>query len=305
MNNISQIFSFLLFPPSPAKNRQYGHNNFRGTRYSVEHDGFVAIQKHPLLRPPFDRRCQHLAFDIAAFIHQLLRRHAVIHSRNPLLDDRAFVEVGGDKVGSGADNLDSALECLVVRLRALEGRQEAVVNVDDLARHGFAEFRGEDLHIPCQNDEIDVVFLDQFQNTILLLDFVVFGHWQVVEVDVVALGQGFKIRMIGYNQGDIDAQLARLLSEEQVVQAMSDLGNHDQHFGLLSYWPQVVVHLDLAGQLIEGWSEKFSVVGRAKMYPHEKPFRRTVTELLQVEDIQAVLRKDGRHGVDDTWLVRT
>ena len=56
---------------------------------------------------------------------------AVVDPQHVLLDDRALVEVGGDVVGGRADQLDAALERLVVGLGALEARQERVVDVDD------------------------------------------------------------------------------------------------------------------------------------------------------------------------------
>jgi hypothetical protein len=54
----------------------------------------------------------------------------VIDPLDVLLDDRAFVEVGGDVVRGGADQLHATRMGLVVRLGALEAGQEAVVDVD-------------------------------------------------------------------------------------------------------------------------------------------------------------------------------
>jgi hypothetical protein len=47
-----------------------------------------------------------------------------------LMDDRAFVEVGGDIVRGRADHLHAARVRLVIGLGALEAGQEAVVDVD-------------------------------------------------------------------------------------------------------------------------------------------------------------------------------
>ena len=62
---------------------------------------------------------------------EIFRRVAVADALDVLLDDRAFVEIGGDVMRGGADQLDAALIGLVVGLGALEGRQERVVDVDD------------------------------------------------------------------------------------------------------------------------------------------------------------------------------
>lgn len=63
----------------------------------------------------------------------------MVHPRDLLLDNRALVQVRRDKVRRRADNLDAALVGLMVRLGALEGREEAVVDVDDPAWQGVAE----------------------------------------------------------------------------------------------------------------------------------------------------------------------
>ena len=77
---------------------------------------------------------QHAAFDIAALADQVVGRVAVADALDVLLDDRPFVEVGGDIMRGGADQLDAALMGLVVRLRALEARQKRVMDVDAAAR---------------------------------------------------------------------------------------------------------------------------------------------------------------------------
>ena len=76
---------------------------------------------------------QHLRLDIPAEGHQVLRRHGVVDPRHVLLDDRAVVELGRHVMGRRADDLHPALEGLVVGARALEARQEGMVDVDGAA----------------------------------------------------------------------------------------------------------------------------------------------------------------------------
>mgnify|MGYP003296564353 CR=1 FL=1 len=57
-------------------------------------------------------------------------RMAVIHPHDVLLDNRAFVEVVGHVVGSGADKFDAALLGPTVRGSPDERRQERMVDVD-------------------------------------------------------------------------------------------------------------------------------------------------------------------------------
>ncbi len=130
----------------------------------------------------------------------------MIHVGNALLDDRALVQVGGDKVRGGADNLDAALKGLMIRLRTLEAGQEGVVNVDDAAAHRTAESWGEDLHVAGEDDELNVVLTDQVEDLLLLLQLGVLVHGEVVEGDAVALGQGLVLWMVGDYEGNLSVK---------------------------------------------------------------------------------------------------
>lgn len=87
---------------------------------------------------------------------------------------------------------------------------------------------------------------------------------------------------------------------------MADLGNHDEDLGLLRDRPQGIVHFaEGRGEGVEFPREVVRRLRGAKVYPHEESLRVAVTELLQVQDVQAVLGKDARHRVDDARFVRT
>lgn len=151
------------------------------------------------------------------------------------------------------------------------------------------------------------MLLDQGEDLGLLLCLGVLVDGEVVEVNAIGLGQGFKVWVVGDDDGDVDAELASLLPEQQVVQTVTDLGHHDQNLGLGSHRPELVVHLQSIGQAGEVRNQKVgaSLWGGTKVDAHEEFFRRAVGELLQVEDVEVMLGKDARHGVDDAWLVRT
>lgn len=108
-------------------------------RSLVENHGLGTIQENPPLTPPLHGGGEDLALDIAALVDELLRGQVVVDAGDALLDDGPLVEVGGDEVRGGADDLDAALVGLVVGLGALERRQERVVDVDDLPGHGAAQ----------------------------------------------------------------------------------------------------------------------------------------------------------------------
>ena len=88
------------------------------------------------------------AFHVRAAPLQVGGRVGVGDADDVLFDDRAFVEVLGDVVGRGADELDAAFLRLGVRPGTDERRQERVVDVDDRHADLFDEITGEDLHVP-------------------------------------------------------------------------------------------------------------------------------------------------------------
>ena len=76
---------------------------------------------------------QNLAFHVAAERDIVFGALGVGDAHGVLFDDRAFVEIGGDIMGCRTDQLHAALIGLLVRVGALEGGEEGVVDVDDPA----------------------------------------------------------------------------------------------------------------------------------------------------------------------------
>lgn len=270
----------------------------------VEDHSLGDVEENSPLRHPLDRGSQHLALHVRALLHQVLGAHAVIDPRNPLLDNRALVQVGRHEVRRGPDDLNAAVVRLVVGLGALERGQEAVVDVDDLAAHGGAQRGREDLHVAGQDDELDVVLPDQLQDLALLRGLGVLGDGQVVELDAVAPGQRLKVRVVRDDDGDVDAELARLGAEEQVVEAVADLGDHDQDAHLAGDRPDVVVHLQVGGQGLKGGLEGLGGGDGAEVHAHEELVGDGVGKLLQLHHVDALASEDARHSVHNTRLVR-
>src|SRR3546814_17419326 len=75
-----------------------------------------------------------LRLDVAPGADQVVDRLAVVDALDRLFDDRPFVEVTGDEMRGRADQLHPALVRAVIRPRALEAGQEAVVDVDAATR---------------------------------------------------------------------------------------------------------------------------------------------------------------------------
>lgn len=118
-------------------------------------------------------------------------------------------------------------------------------------------------------------------------------------------------------RGHLDVELARLHAEEQVVQAVPDLGHHDHDPRLPRHGVKLVLGVVPRAQLLEGRRQvfhgrgvlilPFSSVGRTarlKVHAHEEALGGAVAELLQVGDVVPVAGEDAGHGVDDAGLVR-
>ena len=69
-------------------------------------------------------------FEVAAFLDQILERIAMRDARDVLFDDGPVIQDFREVMSGRADQLDSALKRLLVRLRADKRRQERMVDVD-------------------------------------------------------------------------------------------------------------------------------------------------------------------------------
>ena len=87
------------------------------------------------------------------------------------------------------------------------------------------------MHVAGEDDEVDVVLGDEVEDLGFLLGFGFGGDGEVVEGDVVGGGEGGEVGMVGDDEGDGDGELVGGLPEEEVVEAVADLGDHDHYAG--------------------------------------------------------------------------
>ena len=85
--------------------------------------------------------------EVLAFQDEALGSVLVGDAGYILLDDRAGIQFRRHIVARGADNLDTTLLGLMIRLRADEGRQEGMVDIDDVVRIGGNHLVAENLHV--------------------------------------------------------------------------------------------------------------------------------------------------------------
>lgn len=191
-----------------------------------------------------------------------------------------------------------------------------MMDVDDLATHRRAQRRRQNLHVPRQNDQIDVVLPDQLQDLALLLGFGGCRHGEMVKGDLVGVGQGLEVRVVGDDERDLDAQLGDALAKQEIVQAVPDLRHHDEHPGLLGQGVQLEIHAHvlsdvrkrriqfLDGELL-GLGCSGGGRGRREMHSHEEAQAGGIAKLLRVDNVEIVLGEESRDGMDDAWTIRT
>src|SRR2546425_9069199 len=120
--------------PSPHRRHQ-GWTPFTEPATSIhKHHGLAAVEDHAILQVVAYRARQHAALDIAALASQIVGRIAMADALDVLIDDRALIEIAGDVMRGGADQLHATLVRLVIRPRALKTRQKRVMDIDAAPR---------------------------------------------------------------------------------------------------------------------------------------------------------------------------
>ncbi len=214
---------------------------------------------------------QHRGLDLAADGDHLPRAGGVAYAAHVLLDDRAVVEVGGDVMGGGADQLDAAGVRLVVGPRALEARQEGVVDVDAFAGEPRAHLGAQHLHVAGEHHEVDLKLADQAQERGLLPGTGFLGDGEMVERDAVPFDEIAGGLVIGDDRRDLDVECPRLPAVQQIDQAMVELGDRDQHPRLAPPVPHLPIEPHVPGDAAEGGAEGGLRGGRqAQMHAHEE-----------------------------------
>ena len=270
---------------------------------SVKDNRPVPVQQDAVLGMPLHGLGERAALHVPAHLDELLRRAPVVHPDDFLLDDRSLVQGGGDVVRRGADQLHTAGMGLVVRLGALEGGQERVVDVDGLAGQLGAQLIGEDLHVAGQDGQLDVVLLHQGAQRILGLGLGVRGDRDVVERDAVELRQALEVTVVGHDGRDLDRQRAGALQEQQVVQAVRRGAGHQQGPDLASCRVEAPLHPE---GLRHGLQRRLQLrLGgrRRRLDPHEKGAGALAAVLLGVRNVAARHQEGAGDGVHDSGPV--
>jgi hypothetical protein len=113
-----------------------------------------------------------------------------------LLDDGAVIQHFCNVVCGRPDQLDSALESLMVWLGADKCRQKRMMDVDNLPRIALDELGGKYLHIACQDNQINAFLFQQVTLPPLDFSFIFPGHFHGMKGSAIKIGVAFRVGMI-------------------------------------------------------------------------------------------------------------
>ena len=109
------------------------------------------MQEDAALHMQRNGTCQSQALDITPLGHQILWIVSMANRLHSLGNDRPFVQVVIDIVGSGTNQLDAFFISLMVGPSALEARQLRMVDIDRAAIEPGSHPTRQDLHITGEN----------------------------------------------------------------------------------------------------------------------------------------------------------
>src|ERR1039457_7127622 len=89
-----------------------------------EYDCLVLVDENAVFQvPPYSAR-EHDPLQVAPFAHHVLYRVTMGHAHHVLLDNRPFVQAGGDVVAGGSDQFHAALVGSMIRFGSYESGQK-------------------------------------------------------------------------------------------------------------------------------------------------------------------------------------
>lgn len=100
--------------------------------------------------------------------------------------------------------------------------------LDGPAFQGLAEILREHLHVPGQDHEVDHPVINDAQQSLFAVHLGLRRKRDVMKGDVVVLNKVFIVEVVGDDSDDVDRRGADAHAEEQVVQAVAELGDHQQ-----------------------------------------------------------------------------
>jgi len=154
---------------------------------SGEHHRLASVDQNAILQVVGDSPCEHAALYVTPLPHEIVGGVGVGNMFNVLADDGTFIEVLGDVMCGGTDDLDATVMGLVVRLCTLEAGKEGVMNINAAPGKIGREVVGKDLHVTGKDDQLCTSVFYHPLDLLLLLLFCLLGDRKVVVRNPVML----------------------------------------------------------------------------------------------------------------------
>src|SRR6267154_95305 len=273
----------------------------------IENGCFSSIWEDAKPEVQVDRARQDDSFQIAAFADQIVDRITMTDPDDVLLNDRAVVQLLRDVVARGADELDAPVVRLVVRPRSNKRRQKRVVNVDDPVGKSARELRAQDLHVPSEHNQVDMIVCEQLKFFLLLLLLIFGPDRKHVERDTKALRHGLQVRMVADYERNASRQFSRYVPKQQIVQAVAVF--RDKNGDALDGIGKVnsPLHLQPFGERCKSRGDFRARDLKSIQFPfhaHQEQSGLGINMIVGVNDVAAVLEEKFRDLGHQTLLVR-
>src|SRR5579859_2154874 len=197
-------------------------HQFRAYLARLKDDGFITIDEYSILYMEPHSLSKRPAFHIPPFTDQVFNSITMVALYNILRNNRSLVKFVSYIMGSGPNQLYSALKCFLIGICANERRQKTMMNVNDLASILFDKERLQYLHITSKHQEI-YLSPQKVEHTHLIFSALFFAHGKVVVGNTVHLSKRLQVMVITDNEGNIHRQFAAFPAPEQVCKAMVEL----------------------------------------------------------------------------------
>ena len=270
--------------------------------------GFVAVEENAIFEVPANSAREHNPFDVASFLYHILETIPVRNADYVLFDDWAFIEDVCDVVACGADQFHAAFVRLMVRFCPDERGKKRMVNIDDLVRRKMSEeIRGKHLHVAGEHDQVDAETLEQLELPLLGLDFVLFGHRDHFQRNMVEVGPPNGIRMIADYHRDFARELAKAVTVQQVGEAMVVARNKDRDLRATTRQLRAPVHVETLCDRFEVSREGAHVDRKAfevPLDPEEEEVVLNIEVFVGVNDVPVRSVDEFRNRGGDALLVR-
>jgi len=100
-----------------------------------------------------NRVSEGLALDIPTLAHEIFDLVAMTDRGHALGDDRPGIQLGGDVMSGGADELHAALVRSQIGASTSEGRKEGMMDIDHATGPALGDLGGQNPHVPGQHNE--------------------------------------------------------------------------------------------------------------------------------------------------------